>query len=84
MTISGLKKLIKKYDEEAELKKDSPTEFRIFLFSKKKRYPITNAISKKDDWEIIRISEYIPILPTHPVVVVYLKRLRFKKEYHKA
>lgn len=84
MTISGLKKLIKKYDEEAEFKKDSPKEFRIFLFSKKKRYPITNAIDKKEDWEITRITEYEPILPTHPVIIIYLRRLYLKKEYHKA
>ena len=45
MTEKALKKLIKGYDTEAVLKKDSLTEFRIFLYSKKKRYPITNVIT---------------------------------------
>lgn len=83
MTEAKLKKLILSYDETAELKKDNPKEFRIFLFSKLKRYAITNAIDKKDDWKIIRISEYDPILPTHPAIVIHLQRLYLKKEYHK-
>ena len=83
MTEAKLKKLILSYDETAELKKDNPKEFRIFLFNKLKRYAIANAIDKKDDWEIIRISEYDPILPTHPAIVIHLRRLRLKKEYHK-
>lgn len=83
MTEKGLKKLIKGYDKEAVLKKDSLTEFRIFLYSKKKRYPITNAIDKKEDWKIIRISEYDPIDETKPKIVISLQRLYLKKERRK-
>lgn len=83
MTEKALKKLIKGYDQEAVLKKDSHNEFRIFLYSSKKRYPITNAIDKKEDWKIVRISEYDPIDETKPKIVISLLRLYLKKERRK-
>lgn len=83
MTEKDLKELIRKYDKEAVLKKDSYNEFRIFLFSNFKRYPIANAIDKKEDWKITRISDYEQIDKTKPRVVISLKRLRLKKERKK-
>lgn len=83
MTEKKLQKLIKSYDPRAELIKDSNREFRVFIYTGAKRYPISNAIAKKDDWEITRISEYNPINETYPKYVISLKRLYLKKERRK-
>lgn len=83
MTEKKLQKLINKYDPKAELIKDNNREFRIFIYMGSKRYPISNAIAKMDDWEITRISEYNPVNETYPRFVISLRRLYLKKEYRK-
>ena len=83
MTEKKLQKLINKYDPRAELKKDNNREFRIFIYTGSKRYPISNAIAKETDWEIKRISEYNPVNETYPKYVISLRRLYLKKERRK-
>lgn len=75
MTEKELRTLLDKYDPSAQIKRDGLYALRVFLFSKKKRYPIIAALDKKPSVRVERISEYEPLREDLPVVVISLKRL---------
>lgn len=80
MTVKEFIKKVKEIHGEAEIKIDSPSAFRIFIYSQKKKFPITALIDKQKYYKITKISDYPKQKGHYPVCVVRVDALCIKKK----
>jgi len=83
MNPNKIKSLIKKMDKDVEVKIDTPTSFRIFLYDDKSSLPITLLISKVKTLSIKKISDYKQHLDNYPTRVIRVDAFRIMKKYKK-
>lgn len=84
MTLKELEKNLKKKAEDVKLIIDSPTLFRIFIYTQRTKYPITAFIDRQKQYRIIKISDYPKQEGHYPICVVRVERLRIIKKRKKA
>lgn len=75
-----LEKLIKEKDVGAEIKIDTPTSFRIFIYSQRQKFPITALIDRQRKYKITKISDYPKQKGHYPICVVRVERLRIVRK----
>lgn len=83
ISIKTLTKLLKKKDKDVEVKEDTPTSYRIFIYSQKQKFPITSLIDKLRGYNITKISDYPQQKEHYPICVVRIEKLRIMRKYKK-
>ena len=82
MKTKTILKLLRKKDKEVELIEDSPTSFRIFIYTQRQKFPITTFIDRLKFFKIERISDYPKQKQHYPICVMKVNRLH-KSTKHK-
>jgi len=83
MTLAELLSVLKKKDKDVEVKRDSLSSFRVFIYSQRQKFPITSFLDRRREFEIIQISDYPKQSSHYPVCVVRVRRLRIMKKTNK-
>lgn len=84
MTIKELEDNLLLRDENVEVREDTITTFRIFIYSLRGKRMILSYLDKQKEFRVTKISDYPDQGKQYPLCVLRVEKLRIRKKRAKA